>query len=215
MSVSNCLFEMALKKFPDWLTNTNYGRKSAISTVALFGKVKGAQWPLSKKSEFYGIGSLCAGLPHFAEGIWRCWGRDTLISLRGSLILTGRLDEAVAGLVAFGSTLRHGLIPNLLGEGKVSRYNCRDATWFWLNSVKDLYQVQPSILEYKIPTGFLSDDADFNIDDNDQSKTVLELIFEIIDRHASGIDFIERNAGPKVNLKEMSNSEIKIISRLI
>ena len=64
-----------------------------------------------------------------------------------------------------------------------------------------MYQVQPSILKYRVPTGFVSDDADFNIDDTDQSKTVLELIFEIIDRHASGIDFIERNAGPKVNLK--------------
>ena len=208
MTVSNDLFELALRKFPDWLTKTNYGRKSAISTVALFGKVKGAQWPLSKKLEFHGIGSLCAGLPHFAEGIWRCWGRDTLISLRGSLILTGRLDEAIAGLVAFGSTLRHGLIPNLLGEGKVSRYNCRDATWFWLNSVKDLYEVQKSILGYEIPTGFISDDADFDIDDNDQSKTVLELIFEIIDRHASGIDFIERNAGPKVNFNALKRCEI-------
>ena len=97
VSISNDLFQLALEKFPKWLTSSNYGRKSAISTVALFGKVKGAQWPLSKNSEFYEIGSLCAGLPHFAEGIWRCWGRDTLISLRGSLILTGRIDEAIAG----------------------------------------------------------------------------------------------------------------------
>ena len=84
----------------------------------------------------------------------------------------------------------------------MSRYNCRDATWFWLNSVKDLFEVRgESILKHRIPTGFISDDSNFEIDDGtDQSKSVLEIVFEIIDRHASGIEFVERNAGPKVIL---------------
>ena len=61
------------------------------------------------------------------------WGRDTMISLEGLALITGRLVEAGYILRTFAHSIRNGLIPNLFPEGqKEGLYHTADATlWFF------------------------------------------------------------------------------------
>ncbi|MFL6291693.1 MAG: glycogen debranching enzyme N-terminal domain-containing protein, partial [Thermoanaerobaculia bacterium] len=57
--------------------------------------------------------SLIAGYPWFTD-----WGRDTMISLEGLTLTTGRHLEAGCILRTFARHVRDGLIPNLFPEGE-------------------------------------------------------------------------------------------------
>jgi len=61
------------------------------------------------------------------------WGRDTMISLEGLALVTGRQVEAGSILRTFAHHVRDGLIPNLFPEGvDEGRYHTADATlWFF------------------------------------------------------------------------------------
>lgn len=67
--------------------------------------------------------SIIAGYHWFDD-----WGRDSMISLPGLLLCTGRLTEAREVLATFASAMRDGVLPNDLGAGS---YNTVDASlWF-------------------------------------------------------------------------------------
>ncbi len=61
------------------------------------------------------------------------WGRDTMISLEGLTVPTGRTPEARFILRTFAHYVRDGLIPNLFPEGgREGLYHTADATlWFF------------------------------------------------------------------------------------
>lgn len=166
------------------------------------------------------IASLAAGLPHFATEYARCWGRDIFISLRGLFLLTGEFDLARTHIIAFGSTLKHGLIPNLLDQGIRPRYNARDAAWFWLDAVCSYIRESSEGLEFlnaPVARRFVPlkrylnkkslagdpkrlENEDDYIPPNDpkvylHTSTIAELCHEILERHAMGIKFREWNAG--------------------
>lgn len=74
------------------------------------------------------VRTVIAGYHWFTD-----WGRDTMISLEGLTLITGRLLEAGYILRTFARYVRDGLIPNMFPEGaKEGRYNTADATlWFF------------------------------------------------------------------------------------
>jgi len=68
------------------------------------------------------------------------WGRDTMISLEGLALITGRHAEARAILGTFAFHARDGLIPNLFPEGeREGLYHTADATLWFFHAI-DRYQ---------------------------------------------------------------------------
>lgn len=103
--------------------------------------------------------TIIAGYHWFTD-----WGRDTMISLEGLCLCTGRYDEAKAILQTFAHYVKDGLLPNHFPEGaKNAIYNTIDATfWFFhaldrylvytgdLELLKQLYPLMSSIIDHHI-----------------------------------------------------------------
>ena len=108
--------------------------------------------------------SVIAGYHWFTD-----WGRDTMISLEGLTLVTGRAAEGGTILRTFGSHVKDGLIPNLFPEGgDEGLYHTADAT-LWFFHALDRY------LEH---TG-----------DQDTLLELLPRVREIVERHLEGTHF--------------------------
>jgi predicted glycogen debranching enzyme len=78
------------------------------------------------------VRTVIAGYHWFTD-----WGRDTMISLEGLTLATGRHVEAGYILRTFGHYVRDGLIPNMFPEGKTEGlYHTADATLWFFHAVQ-------------------------------------------------------------------------------
>ncbi|MBA3237679.1 MAG: glycogen debranching enzyme family protein [Parachlamydiaceae bacterium] len=93
--------------------------------------------------------SIIAGYPWFTD-----WGRDTMISLEGLTLTTGRPQIAKSILRTFAFYIRDGLIPNMFPDGKSQGlYHTADATLWFFHAV-DRYVTltgDDDFLEFMIP----------------------------------------------------------------
>jgi predicted glycogen debranching enzyme len=97
------------------------------------------------------------------------WGRDTMISLPGLTLTTGRWREAGNILRTFASYIKDGLIPNLFPEGEHGGlYHTADATmWFF-----------QAIWKYRTVT-----------DDRETVRSLIPKLVDIVDHHLRGTRF--------------------------
>ena len=108
--------------------------------------------------------SVIAGYHWFTD-----WGRDTMISLEGLTLVTGRAAEAGAILRTFSHHVRNGLVPNMFPEGESEgRYHTADATLWFLHAID----------RYARATG-----------DERTLRALIPLARDIIEQHVTGTWF--------------------------
>jgi predicted glycogen debranching enzyme len=110
------------------------------------------------------VRTVIAGYHWFTD-----WGRDTMISLEGVALVTGRHEEAGYILRTFAHFVRDGLIPNMFPEGRNGGlYHTADAT-LWFFHALDRY------LAYTEDTATL--------------QSLLPILLDIADHHQRGTLF--------------------------
>jgi predicted glycogen debranching enzyme len=110
------------------------------------------------------IRTVIAGYHWFTD-----WGRDTMISLEGLTLTTGRYVEAGYILRTFAYYIRDGLIPNMFPEGRTSGlYHTADATLWFFHAID----------RYLEATG-----------DQETLHLLLPRLIDIVDHHRRGTRF--------------------------
>jgi predicted glycogen debranching enzyme len=82
------------------------------------------------------LNTIIAGYPWFSD-----WGRDTMISLPGLCIATGRNNDLKNILRAFANYVSEGMLPNRFPDhGETPEYNTIDATLWFFVAIYKYYQ---------------------------------------------------------------------------
>jgi predicted glycogen debranching enzyme len=113
--VANALASSArMRNAPSWIA-----RLALSADAFVFSR------PIANQAEGK---SVIAGYPWFGD-----WGRDTMISLPGLTLATGRPEIALRILRTFAGFVSEGMLPNLFpGAGDQPEYNTADASlWFF------------------------------------------------------------------------------------
>ena len=81
--------------------------------------------------------SVIAGYHWFGD-----WGRDTMISLPGLALATGRTEEAALILRTFSHYIDQGMLPNRFPDaGEVPEYNTVDATFWYFEAIRHYFAI--------------------------------------------------------------------------
>jgi len=110
------------------------------------------------------VRTVIAGYHWFTD-----WGRDTMISLEGLTLATGRHREAASILKTFAMYVRDGLIPNMFPNGaREGLYHTADATLWFFHAVHRYVQA----------TG-----------DTDTLRGLIPTLADVVVRHLEGTRF--------------------------
>jgi predicted glycogen debranching enzyme len=86
--------------------------------------------------------TIIAGYHWFSD-----WGRDTMISIPGLCLATGRLEDAKNILLAFSKSVSEGMLPNRFPDyGESPEYNTIDATLWFFHAIFKYYQYSKDLV---------------------------------------------------------------------
>src|SRR5580704_17674520 len=129
--------------------------------ISPVGRVKDAVQACSIGEE---VRTVIAGYHWFTD-----WGRDTMISLEGLTLSTGRVLEAQYILRTFSQYIKDGLIPNMFPEGQqAGLYHTADATMWFFHALSRYLAVSGDRITLKI---------------------LIPKLIEIVDCHIKGTKF--------------------------
>jgi predicted glycogen debranching enzyme len=121
---------------PAWLIEREAKRRAGFTS------------PLQRAADAYvvqrGQGkTIVAGYPWFTD-----WGRDTLIALRGFMTLPGGLDLARDILLAWGSAVSEGMLPNRFPDsGEQPEFNAVDASLWYVVAMHEFLKAAGEAVE--------------------------------------------------------------------
>lgn len=102
--------------------------------------------------------SVIAGYPWFGD-----WGRDTMISLPGLTLATGRPQVAHRILATFASFVSQGMLPNVFpGAGDRAEYNTADASLWFFEAWRAYFEATKDIAALRAVFPVLSEMIDWH-----------------------------------------------------